>query len=260
MKKNNIAIIQARMGSTRLPGKVLMLLEDKTVIEHVINRVKASKYINEVIVATSIQKEDLAIVSLCAKLGVRIFCGSENDVLDRYYQVSKLLKPDNIIRITADCPVIDPEVIDIVIKKHLDEDNDYTSNTLQETFPDGLDTEIMKFEVLAEAWKEAHMASQREHVTQYIIHNDKYKKGSVESKKNLNHERWTLDTKNDLELLKNVYASLYQNNPLFNMTDILGFLDSNLQYRKINNGYQRNEGLARSQLHDKAVINHEQIQ
>ena len=114
-----IAIVQARMGSTRLPGKVLMNLEDKTVLEHVIDRIRFSKYVDDIVVATTISKDNLRIVELCANLGVSVYCGSEDDVLDRYYQAAKLFKADNIVRITSDCPVIDPKVIDDVITFHL---------------------------------------------------------------------------------------------------------------------------------------------
>ena len=131
MEKNNIiAIIQARLGSTRLPAKVLLDLKGKSVIRHVAERTMASGFINKTYVATTILKEDLKIVEECSKYGINIYCGSENDVLDRYYQLSQLLQPKHVVRITADCPAIDPKVIDLVVKKHLEEDADYTSNTL----------------------------------------------------------------------------------------------------------------------------------
>lgn len=249
----NIAIIQARTGSTRLPDKVLIQIKGKTVLEHVLDRVNKSKQIDEVIVATTISRNDLKIVGLCAKNGIRVFCGSENDVLDRYYQAAKLLEADNIIRITADCPIHDPEVIDQVIMTHIARDNDYTSNTLKETFPDGLDCEIMKYSVLKEAWKQAAMASQREHVTQYIIHNDKYKKSCVLSKENHGDERWTLDTKDDLSFIDKVYEELYELNPLFNYDDVIALLNKKPEIRKINSSSVRNEGLIKSLNNDYIV-------
>ena len=127
-----IAIIQARLGSTRLPGKVLLDLEGKTVLEHVIRRVKSSKLVTDVIVATTINKADLKIVKLCANLGINVYCGSEDDVLDRYYQTARLFKADHIVRITSDCPLIDPLLIDEVITLHMQENADYTSNTIKE--------------------------------------------------------------------------------------------------------------------------------
>src|SRR4030043_210487 len=148
-----LAIIQARTGSTRLHGKVLFDLEGKTVLEHVINRAKASKYITDVFVGTTIKKADLKIVKLCAELDVSVFCGSEDDVLDRYYQTARLVRPKHVVRITADCPVIDPMVVDKVIELHIKENADYTSNTFGETYPDGQDVEVFTFEALKELLK-----------------------------------------------------------------------------------------------------------
>ncbi|HJJ41833.1 MAG TPA: glycosyltransferase family protein [Methanocorpusculum sp.] len=248
-----IAIIQARMGSTRLPNKVLMDLKGKTVLERVIERVQKSKYIDEVIVATTITKHDSEIVKLCAEKNIRVFCGSEEDVLDRYYQCAKLLSPKHVVRITADCPMIDPEVIDLVISQHLKSGADYTSNTLKITYPDGLDAEIMKFNVLEDAWINANLASQREHVTQYIIHNNNYLKSSVENSIDYSKERWTLDTENDYKFIRSIYDKLYDSNPDFSMDDIIKLLNKYPELREINNDSIRNEGLAKSLKNDKVI-------
>ncbi|MDD3068190.1 MAG: glycosyltransferase family protein [Acholeplasmataceae bacterium] len=248
-----LAIIQARMGSTRLPNKVLLDLNGKSVLERVIERVQKSDYIDEVIVATTIAKHDLAIVKLCAEKNIRVFCGSEDDVLDRYYQCAKLLSPDYVIRITADCPLIDSEIIDLVISTHLNSGSDYTSNTLHPTYPDGLDVEIMKFSVLEEAWMKAILASQREHVTQYIIHNDAYVKSSVVNDIDYGNERWTLDTENDYRFIKCVYDNLYVKNPEFRMKNVLDILNEHPDFRSINNDSSRNEGLIKSLKNDKVV-------
>lgn len=249
----NIAIIQARTGSTRLPDKVLLRLEDKTVLEHVIDRVSQSKFIDEVIVATTISMNDLGIVKICASKGIRVFCGSENDVLDRYYQAAKLFMPDNIVRITADCPLHDANVIDEVIERHLENDSDYSSNVLEETFPDGLDCEVMKFSTLREAWQEANLSSQREHVTQYIIHNEKYKKSSIVSKVNHGNERWTLDTEEDLLFIREIYKEIYSDNPYFNYTNIIDLLNRKPELRNINQRSIRNEGLLKSLKEDSTI-------
>ena len=164
-----VAIIQARTGSTRLPEKVLLDLEGQPVLSHIIKRVNASKLVTGILVATTVRKEDLAIVRLCSNANTRVFCGSENDVLDRYYQAAKLLEADNIVRITADCPLIDPSIIDEVVALHLKEKSDYTSNTMEESYPDGLDVEIFRFEALKKAWENACLASEREHVTPYTV-------------------------------------------------------------------------------------------
>lgn len=243
---NNLAIIQARMGSSRLPNKVLMNLEGKTVLERVMERVAKAELVDEVIVATTIETRDLEIVRLCANKGIRVFCGSENDVLDRYYQVAKLIKPKNIIRITADCPLIDPKVIDMVIKEHNTENYDYTSNALLETFPDGEDVEAFKFSILQESWYEAKLASQREHVTQYIIHNDKYVKMNVTDSRMLGEKRWTLDDNKDYNFILKVYEELFKDNENFSMEDILNLLKIKPEIEDLNKGTIRNEGLLKS--------------
>lgn len=250
---NNIAIIQARTGSTRLPYKVLKQIEQKPVLQHVIERVKQSKLIDEVIVATSMSFSDLAIVKLCINLGIRVFCGSENDVLDRYYQVAKNVCADNIIRITADCPLHDAEVIDKVLQAHIENKSDYTSNILEETFPDGLDCEVITYKTLEEIWHKAKMASEREHVTLYIIQNNCYKKTSVVDKENHGFERWTLDTEEDFLFISEVYKELYHLKPFFKYQDILTLLNNNPKLRQINKGFLRNEGIKKSLINDYII-------
>lgn len=161
-----LVIIQARCGSSRLPSKVLKDLCGKTVLEHVIERVQRSAYIDEVMVATTINQEDIPIVRLVSGMCMRIFAGSSLDVLDRYYQAAKLIQPEYIIRITADCPVFDAEILDDAIQK-LKPETDYMA-ALSETLPDGLDLEIVRFSVLKRAWNEAQLMSEREHVLSLI--------------------------------------------------------------------------------------------
>ena len=246
----NLAIIQARMGSSRLPNKVLMDLCGKPALWHVIDRVKKAKRIDEIVVATTIEKQDLQLVKFCADNGVRVYVGSESDVLDRYYQAAKLFKPDNVVRITSDCPLIDHELIDEIIEKHEKENNDYTSNTLKETYPDGLDCEIMKYAVLKRAWEEATMASEREHVTQYIIKNDSFKKNNIENNEDRSAERWTLDTDQDYIFIKSVYEELYHLNKAFLSHDIYDLLKRKPEIRSLNSGIIRNEGLLKSLEND----------
>lgn len=242
-----VAIIQARMGSTRLPAKVLLDLEDKTVLERVIERVKKSKFIQEAIVATTISKDDLKIVNLCAKMGIRVYCGSEDDVLDRYYQAARLLDRKHIVRITADCPLIDPKVIDRVIRAHLSKKADYTSNTIQETFPDGEDVEVFKFQTLKKAWEDAGLPSEREHVSPYIRkHQNLFRLENVSSEENLGRMRWTLDEKRDYKFIKLVYRKLYKKNRIFGMKETLRLLREHPEYQRINQGIKRNEGYLES--------------
>lgn len=251
-----LGIIQARISSTRLLGKVLLDLEGITVLEHVIKRVKSAKLIDEVIIATTIKKEDLKIVKLCADVGIRVFCGSYQDVLDRYYQVARLLDPKHIVRITADCPLIDPKIIDKVIRLHLKEKAGYTSNTLEETFPDGEDVEIFTFEALNKAWQNAKLLSEREHVTPYIKKRPKiFGIRNLECDKNLSDKRWTLDNPEDYDFIKIIYKNLYGKNNLFGIIEILAFLNKNPNIERINQHIIRNEGYLKSLNKDRALKN-----
>lgn len=255
-----LAIIQARSSSTRLPGKVLMKIEDKTMLEHVCDRVLASKLVDEVLVATTMNRSDLPIVKICAEKGIRIYAGSENDVLDRFYQAAKIIKPDNVLRITADCPIIDPANIDKVIAEHLKSGADYTGNTVgKETYPDGQDSEIFTFEALKKSWKEAVLASEREHVTQYMKKNDAvFNIIGVESKVDLSEHRWTVDDKEDLEFIRAINKELYPKNSLFDMEEVLKLLKTKPELSKINYHIERNLGLVKSLNEDEIIVNTEE--
>lgn len=247
-----LAIIQARMGSTRLPSKVLKDLAGKTVLEHVIERVRTCKLINEVIVATTINRVDLEIVRFCAQQGIRVFVGAEDDVLDRYYQAARLIAPSNVVRITSDCPMIDPEIIDQIIALHLDGRFDYTSNTLEETFPDGLDAEVLTFETLATAWREATLKSEREHVTPYIKnHPSEFKLKSFRNERNLSSMRWTIDQPEDYRFLSELFRRIYLKKSSFRMADVLKELEKDPALLKLNSGIIRNEGYLKSLTKDK---------
>ena len=162
-----LVMIQARCGSTRLPNKVLKDLCGKPALQRMIERVQRSKVVDEVMVVTSVNRENLPILALCASIGVRVGIGSEDDVLDRYYQTAKLIRPEYVIRLTADCPCFDAELLDLALGE-MAPDTDYMGMT-SESFADGLDLEIMKFSALERAWQEANHSFEREHVTQYII-------------------------------------------------------------------------------------------
>ncbi len=248
----NLAIIQARTGSSRLPDKVLMKLEDKTVIEHVFNRVKKSRLVSDIVVATTLKEEDLRIVKICAENNIKVYCGSENDVLDRFYQIAKILNPDNIVRITADCPVIDPNIIDLVIVQHIQKNADYTCNGLDKvTFPDGQDVEVIKFEALKIAYLESTLKSEKEHVTPFIRYKpDRFKLLNVENTHDLSDQRWTLDNIEDFKLLKIIFSNLYQENNFFGMEQIFKFIEKNPDVKKINDRIIRNEGYQKSLIDD----------
>ncbi|MCK9582219.1 MAG: glycosyltransferase family protein [Endomicrobiales bacterium] len=249
-----LLIIQARTGSTRLPSKVLLNLEGKTVLEQVIRRAKASKLTTDTLLATTISKSDLPILEICIKNNIQVFCGSENDVLDRFYQSAKLFSPDHIVRITADCPIIDPSIIDNVIDVHLKQKNDYTSNTLDETFPDGEDVEVFTFAALKNAWENAKLLSEREHVTPFIRNNSEiFKIGNVSCAQNLSNKRWTLDNPEDYEFIKKVYSELYKQNELFGMNEVLSLLQKKPELEKINSAITRNLGYIKSVNNDKEI-------
>lgn len=251
---NFLVLIQARCGSSRLPNKVMTKIAGKTDLEWVLERVKRSKKIDEVMVITSIEKNNLPLIRLCAELNTRIFVGSEDDVLDRYYQAARLIQPKYVIRITADCPLFDWNYLDLAIEQ-LEEDTDYMS-ALTESFPDGLDIEIMKFSVLKEAWQKAKLASEREHVTLYIRnHADKYKLQNLESPiPGIGDKRWTLDEPVDLELIEKIYEYfINQGKDDFVTEDILRFLEANPELNDINSMIARNEGLQKS-LNDDHIV------
>ncbi|MBN1824457.1 MAG: glycosyltransferase family protein [Endomicrobiales bacterium] len=248
------AIIQARMGASRLPGKVLMDMVGKTVLERVIERVKLSKMVNEVVVATTVNEKDRKIIALCGKIGVPCFPGSEDDVLDRFYQAAKSYGPDHIVRITSDCPLMDSHIIDDVVRLHLAEKSDYTSNTLEETYPDGEDVEIFTFNALEKAWREAKLQSEREHVTPYIWKNSSVFKLSVKKNEiNLSGKRWTLDEERDYAFIKRIYEELYPGNPNFGIKEIAEYIKNNKNVESINSEIKRNEGYEKSIRNDKVI-------
>jgi len=252
MKKASV-IIQARMGSTRLPNKVLMTLAGKPALEHVICRCQRAKLVEKVIVATTVDPQDLAVVNFVSGLAVSVFCGSVNDVLDRYYQAARLFELQHIVRITADCPLIDPEVIDRVVAEYFNQGADYAANTLKLTYPDGEDTEVFSLGALRRAWQEAQMFSEREHVTAYMIKSDVFKKINVEHDLDLSRQRWTLDEPRDYQKISAVFEALYRKDAFFHIKDVLQFLAAHPEVDGINADIARNEGYQKSLANDRKV-------
>lgn len=250
-------IIQARTGSTRLPGKVLKNICDKPLLIHVVERVAYSKLIDDIIVATTISKSDDAIESLCLQNGIMCFRGSEEDVLDRYYRAAQAFqttKGDAIVRITADCPLIDPDVIDQVIELYKQSGADYASNIDPPTYPDGLDVEVFSFAALEKAWLEAKLLSEREHVTLFIReHRDRFKISNLENASDVSALRWTVDEAEDLEIIKEIYESLYKAGSLFKTDDVLDYLAKHSEVIQKNSSFSRNEGLLKSLQHDRLI-------
>jgi spore coat polysaccharide biosynthesis protein SpsF len=219
-----VAIIQARMGSTRLPGKVMKDLAGDTVLARVVERVRRASEIEAVVIATTHQTADDSIVDECRRLKVRVFRGEVNDVLDRYYHAAKEVRAEAIVRITSDCPLIEPEITDKTVRAFLEQRPDYASNVLKRTYPRGLDTEIMSWEALDRSWREAEEPYQREHVTPYIYENaDQFALHSVFGETDYSALRWTLDEPEDLAFLRAVYKRM--ENDRFSWRDVLALLD-----------------------------------
>jgi spore coat polysaccharide biosynthesis protein SpsF len=249
-----IAIIQARMSSTRLPGKVLLPLAGVPALNHVISRIQSCKTIDKVVVASSIDPSDDAIEKHCHESNIDLYRGSLLDVLDRYYQCAKSKDAKTIVRITADCPVIDPVVVDAVVTGFLAGGYDYYG--LSGEFPDGLDCEVISFKALEKAWKNASLPSEREHVCPYIhtSHKSEFKTGSLELFTGLQHMRWTLDEPNDYELLKIIYDSLYKPEEIFLTNSILLEFKKNPEWININQTISRNAGYQKSLVQDEAFL------
>lgn len=221
---NIITIIQVRMGSTRLPGKVLMDIGGRTMLARVVHRARRAKLLNKIIVATTLNSRDNPIVMECKRLDVSFSRGSEEDVLDRYYQAAQKFRADAIVRITSDCPLIDSDVIDKVVQAFLNQKPDYASNTIHRTYPRGLDIEVMTMDSLARAWREAAESHQRVHVTPYIYQNpDKFRIISVNGEADYSHYRWTVDTQEDLDFVRAVYTR-FDNKDTFNWQEVLTVL------------------------------------
>jgi spore coat polysaccharide biosynthesis protein SpsF len=254
MQEKVLTIIQARKGSTRLPSKVLLDFEGKAALEHVICRLQQSKLTSELIVATTINREDLSIVKLCADLGVSVYCGCEEDPLERYYQANRLFGGCHVVRIKADCPLIDPAIVDEAIRLHLASGADYTSNTLLRTYPVGQDVEILTTQTLLKVWQSATLFSEREHITLYIPkHPDQFRIRHLEYGEDLSAKRWTMDYPEDHELISIIFKNLYRGNPAFGMGEVLDFLSKNPGLEKINAHISVDAGVQRSMLKDRIV-------
>ena len=255
--KNNIAIgciIQARMSSIRLPGKVMMKVENEnTMLDCVINQLQSSKEIKNIVIATTDQKEDDVIVEFVKRRAIKYFRGSKKDVLDRYYQCAKKFKFSEIIRITSDNPLIDYEIADTVVKYFKLNNYDYISNrsTFQgfSTYPLGYDVEVFTFSALENAWKNAKLPSEREHVTPYFYKNKEiFRQTSIENSEDLSRFRCTVDTKYDLELIQKIYSNI-KKRPIL-LSDVIKLLKANPELVKIN-AHVKADGYLRSLKEDK---------
>lgn len=251
-----IGIVQARMGSTRLPGKMLKEIKGKPIIEYVFDRILPSQKMTEVWLATTTDSSDDVLAEWASKKGIKCYRGSEQDVLDRYYQTAKLAEAEVVVRITGDCPLADYQVIDRVVGEYLAEAPKfvYVCNTQPPTFPDGLDTEVFSFASLEKAWQEAKMQSEREHVTPYIWKNpDLFPRKNITNSIDLSSLRWTLDTQEDLDLITLIIEAVEAELQYSGFERILEIFNEHPEWTNINAMYQRNEGYAKSLQEDKTI-------
>ena len=241
-KKNFLAIIQARYSSSRFPGKVLKKFKNKSFLEILIMRLKKSKKINKIIVATSKNKLDNRIEDECKKLDIGCYRGSEKDVLDRFYKAAKLYGFSDILRVTGDCPLIDPVIVDKIIDKYKNCDVDYVTNTMPPTFPDGLDVEVFSLKVLKDSWiKTKNQKQFREHVTTYIRKNDKIKKINYRYREDYSFLRLTLDDVVDYKVITkilNQFSNIYD----FDINDLVSLYKKKKYLFLENMKTKRNEG------------------
>ena len=227
-KRGIIAVIQARMGSRRLPGKVLMPIVGKPMLWHIVNRLKYSKLIDHIIIATTTKKKDAPIRIMAQKNNFPYYAGSEEDLLDRFYQASKTFRPDGVLRVTADCPLVDPKITDNLIDFFLKnkEKYEYVSNARPESsFPHGLDVEVISFALLKRLWKEVEGQFNREWFTPIIFKNpQRFKIFCMKNNIDLSHIRLTVDYPEDLELVRYIYQNLYSDKACFYLRDIINLL------------------------------------
>ena len=234
------AIIQARVGSTRLPNKVFCDLSGKPLIWHVCDRLKYSKLIDNIILATTVSANDNILEKWGNENKIKVFRGSEEDVLSRYYHAAVSSNSRTIVRVTADDPFKDPEIIDQVIRMLQNEKLDFCFNNNPSTFPEGLDTEVFTIDALEAAYEKSNDSFEREHVTQYFYRNtNQFKMKNYLHKSNLSHLRWTIDTKEDYLMASMVYNELYKEGRIFLLDDILKLLDEKPEIEKINNSVER---------------------
>jgi spore coat polysaccharide biosynthesis protein SpsF len=246
-KKQNCkvaAIVQARFGSTRLPGKILKEISNKPMLWHIVNRLFHSKLINQIIIATTTLPDDDQVQEFCETNNISFYRGSSDDVLTRYFETAKFATADVIVRITSDCPVIDPVIVDKMLEMYFEKNRsgkvDYLSNTLVRTYPRGLDTEIFSFDALERAHTEAAQQFEREHVTPYFYnHPEKFSIKNFMNEKDFSFHRWTVDTEEDFRLIEEIYKALYSKKELFLFEDILKLFEEQPHLININQNVQQ---------------------
>ncbi|MBX9348843.1 cytidylyltransferase domain-containing protein [Chromobacterium piscinae] len=251
-----LTLLQARTSSTRLPGKVLKDLLGQPMILHQIQRVQRARAIGTLCLVTSTDTSDDLLVETVGQADVMVFRGSLDDVLDRFYQAASLHAPDVVVRLTGDCPLIDPQIIDQALERFQQEGCDYLSNSNPATYPDGMDVEVFSFHALEKAWECATLPSEREHVTAYIYkHPEQFKLSNLINDIDLSSIRLTVDEVEDFHLVEKIYGELLPKNPEFLLTDVLKLLQQNPQWVSLNQSISRNAGYQRSILQDALINN-----
>lgn len=254
--KKITAIIQARLASTRLPGKTLMALAGNTLLGHLVRRVQACRQVSEIIIATTTNPGNDAIVAFANSNNLKYFRGSEEDVLDRFYKTAIRYNAEAVVRVTPDCPLLDPSIVDTIIAKYQEGPYDYVSNVITPTFPDGLDVEVFSFQSLEKAWKEAKLPSEREHATSYIIkHPERFRLFNVmKSGGDLSWMRWTVDTRQDYEFVQEIFSKIPNNESIFHMEDVIKVLENHPELMELNGTIKRNKGYINSLKKDAQFI------
>ncbi len=242
-----VAVLQARVSSSRLPGKVLKPILGVPMLARQLERVKRAQSIDHLVVATSTEPADSEIVALCGASSTPCYRGSLDDVLDRCYEAVKPFDPNYIVRLTGDCPLTDWTLIDRLIGFCVEGNYDYASNTLHPTWPDGLDVEVARFESFGQAWQEAELPSEREHVMPFLHRRpERFRLGSLEQEIDLSNLRWTVDEPEDFLFVDEIYKALYPTNAAFETAEILSLLRARPNLQSINSNFGRNEGMIKS--------------
>lgn len=249
-----LAITQGRSGSTRLPNKILKTINGESLLDIHIKRILKSSKVDQLLIATTTSPDDAIIADIANKNKVPYYRGSEDNVLDRFYQAALPYQPKWVVRLTTDCPLIDPKIIDKAINLAIEKGVDYCSNVFNPTYPDGIDVEVFRFDALEKAWKEAKLSSEKEHVTPYIRNNsshfnkDLFSAYNFENKENYGHARLTVDEPADFEVIKLIIEALGTDKDWKTYAD---YYINNDKVKSINDHINRNEGLLKSLKNDK---------
>ena len=239
-----VAVVQARMGSTRLPGKVMMDIVGKPMLWHHVNRLRKARLVNQVVVATTDQERDRPIRSFAEGNGIPYYAGSELDLVDRLYQTANKFGADVVVRVTGDCPLVDPQVIDRMLAYYADNRDrlDYVCNNSPPTYPDGLDAEVISVRALERVWSEVTDPFQREWISSnFREHPEKYVIANVENDQDLSSMRWTVDYEDDLKFVRAVYERLHRGGEVFLMKEVLELLSREPELAEISNGHRRDQ-------------------